>query len=168
MLAPGGALFVYTHVRQQSVLAPLLRLIARVGVARSNGPGLADLTIEKLRKTDHLNPLMSRAHLDEVAAARRLHGGAVPVLHAAPVVDRREHPRAGGGARDGQTGARAARQDRRVSTVRRCARLGRRRSSGSRKRGIAYRALQAHHAGDHARRDAASGGCDRGRSSRCW
>ena len=31
--------------------------------------GLADLTIEKLRKTDHLNPLMSRAHLDEVAAA---------------------------------------------------------------------------------------------------
>ena len=30
--------------------------------------GFADLTIEKLRKTDHLNPLMSRTHLDDVAS----------------------------------------------------------------------------------------------------
>jgi hypothetical protein len=50
------------------VLAPLLSLVARTASAVER-LGLADLTIEKLRKTDHLNPLMSRAHLDEVAAA---------------------------------------------------------------------------------------------------
>lgn len=67
VLAPGGSLFVYTHVRQRSPFAPALSLIARVasGIERM---GFSDLTIEKLRKTDHLNPLMSRAHLDEVAA----------------------------------------------------------------------------------------------------
>ena len=68
VLQPGGALFVYTHVRQRSALAPLLGLVARMALALERA-GLADLTIEKLRKTDHLNPLMSRAHLDEVAAA---------------------------------------------------------------------------------------------------
>ena len=67
VLQPGGALFVYTHVRQRSVLAPLLSLVARISLAIER-PGFADLTIEKLRKTDHLNPLMSRSHLDEVAA----------------------------------------------------------------------------------------------------
>ncbi len=66
VLTPGGALFVYTHVRQKSVLAPLLRLIAATASAIER-LGFADLTIEKLRKTDHLNPLMSRAHLDRVA-----------------------------------------------------------------------------------------------------
>ncbi len=55
-------------MRQRSVLAPLLGLVARVSLAIERA-GLADLTIEKLRKTDHLNPLMSRSHLDEVAAA---------------------------------------------------------------------------------------------------
>ena len=68
VLQPGGALFVYTHVRQRSVLAPLLGLVTRISLALERA-GLADLTIEKLRKTDHLNPLMSRAHLDEVAEA---------------------------------------------------------------------------------------------------
>jgi SAM-dependent methyltransferase len=68
VLQPGGGLFVYTHVRQRSVLAPLLGLISRASLAIER-MGLADLTIEKLRKTDHLNPLMSRAHLDEVAHA---------------------------------------------------------------------------------------------------
>lgn len=67
VLAPGGSLFVYTHVRQRSPLAPVLALIARTASAAER-LGLADLTIEKLRKTDHLNPLMSRGHLDEVAA----------------------------------------------------------------------------------------------------
>lgn len=66
VLAPGGALFVYTHVRQNSVLAPALSLVARAASAIER-LGFADLTIEKLRKTDHLNPLMSRAHLDDVA-----------------------------------------------------------------------------------------------------
>jgi SAM-dependent methyltransferase len=67
VLQDGGALFVYTHVRQRSVLSPLLGLVSRAALAIER-LGLADLTIEKLRKTDHLNPLMSRAHLDEVAA----------------------------------------------------------------------------------------------------
>ena len=67
VLAPGGGLFVYTHVRQRSMLEPVLRLVARTASAIER-MGFADLTIEKLRKTDHLNPLMSRAHLDEVAA----------------------------------------------------------------------------------------------------
>ena len=67
VLEPGGALFVYTHVRQKSVLGPLLRLVASAASAIER-LGFADLTIEKLRKTDHLNPLMSRVHLDEVAA----------------------------------------------------------------------------------------------------
>ena len=66
VLAPGGSLFVYTHVRQRSTLAPALNLVARTASAIEK-LGFADLTIEKLRKTDHLNPLMSRAHLDEVA-----------------------------------------------------------------------------------------------------
>ena len=57
--APGGSLFVYTHVRQRSSLRPLLRLVARTASAIER-LGFADLTIEKLRKTDHLNPLMSR------------------------------------------------------------------------------------------------------------
>jgi SAM-dependent methyltransferase len=68
LLKRGGALFVYTHVRQRSVLAPVLNLVAWMASSLER-IGLADLTIEKLRKTDHLNPLMSRAHLDEVAQA---------------------------------------------------------------------------------------------------
>jgi SAM-dependent methyltransferase len=67
VLVPGGGVFVYTHVRQKSVLAPLLSLIGATASAIER-LGFADLTIEKLRKTDHLNPLMSRAHLDEVTA----------------------------------------------------------------------------------------------------
>jgi ubiquinone/menaquinone biosynthesis C-methylase UbiE len=68
VLKPGGAVFVYTHVRQRSVLAPLLGAVAATALAVER-LGLADLTIEKLRKTDHLNPLMSRHHLNQVAAA---------------------------------------------------------------------------------------------------
>jgi ubiquinone/menaquinone biosynthesis C-methylase UbiE len=67
VLSPGGSLFVYTHVRQRSLFAPVLKLIARTASAVER-LGFADLTIEKLRKTDHLNPLMSRTHLDDVAA----------------------------------------------------------------------------------------------------
>lgn len=66
VLAPGGSLFVYTHVMQLSPLAPVLAAIA--GVSRAiERAGLADLTVDRLRPTDHLNPLASRAHLDEVA-----------------------------------------------------------------------------------------------------
>jgi SAM-dependent methyltransferase len=67
VLTPGGSLFVYTHVRQRSPLSPLLTFIGRTASVIER-IGLSDLTIEKLRKTDHLNPLVSRRHLDEVAA----------------------------------------------------------------------------------------------------
>lgn len=67
VLTPGGALFIYTHVMQLSPLAPVLAAIT--GVSRAiERAGLADLTVDRLRPTDHLNPLASRAHLDEVAA----------------------------------------------------------------------------------------------------
>ena len=66
VLAPGGSLFIYTHVMQLSPLAPVLSAIA--GLSRAiERAGLADLTVDRLRPTDHLNPLASRAHLDEVA-----------------------------------------------------------------------------------------------------
>lgn len=68
VLAPGGAFFVYTHLHQRSRLAPVLNAISRAASALERR-GLADLTIEKLRKTDHLNPLRGRKHLDEVAAS---------------------------------------------------------------------------------------------------
>jgi len=67
VLAPGGSLFVYTHVMQLSPLAPVLAAIT--GISRAiERAGLADLTLDRLRPTDHLNPLASRAQLDEVAA----------------------------------------------------------------------------------------------------
>jgi SAM-dependent methyltransferase len=67
VLAPGGSLFIYTHVMQLSPLAPVLAAIS--GISRAiERAGLADLTVDRLRPTDHLNPLASRAHLDAVAA----------------------------------------------------------------------------------------------------
>ncbi len=68
VLAPGGALFVYTHVRQRSVLAPIFALISRLA-AFAERTGLANLDLERLRPTDHLNPLGDRADLEQVAAA---------------------------------------------------------------------------------------------------
>jgi SAM-dependent methyltransferase len=70
VLAPGGALFIYTHLMQLSPLAPALAAIARVSRAIERA-GFADLTVDRLRPTDHLNPLASRTHLDEVAAKAR-------------------------------------------------------------------------------------------------
>jgi SAM-dependent methyltransferase len=67
VLVPGGSIFVYTHVMQLSRLAPLLAAIAWMS-RRLERSGLADLTVDRLRPTDHLNPLASRAHLDEIAA----------------------------------------------------------------------------------------------------
>lgn len=68
VLAPGGVLFVYTHVRKNSPLAAGLRGINRLarGLERI---GLIDMTQERLRKSDHLNPLRDIPHLEQVAAA---------------------------------------------------------------------------------------------------
>ena len=66
VLVPGGSLFVYTHVMQLSPLAPVLASIT--GISRAiERAGLADLTVDRLRPTDHLNPLASRRHLNQVA-----------------------------------------------------------------------------------------------------
>lgn len=67
VLAPGGSLFIYTHVMQLSPLAPVLAAVTSISRAIERA-GFADLTVDRLRPTDHLNPLASRAHLNEVAA----------------------------------------------------------------------------------------------------
>jgi SAM-dependent methyltransferase len=65
VLAPGGTLFVYSHVRKNSWLALGLRAINRV--ARGlEALGLIDMTQERLRKSDHLNPLADIPELERV------------------------------------------------------------------------------------------------------
>ncbi len=56
VLAPGGQLFVYSHVRRNSRLALGLRFINWVA-GLLHRAGALDLTQEHLRKSDHLNPL---------------------------------------------------------------------------------------------------------------
>jgi len=65
ILEPGGQLFVYSHVRKNSRLALGLRAINRV--ARSlEGAGLMDLSQERLRKSDHVNPLADIPDLEAI------------------------------------------------------------------------------------------------------
>jgi SAM-dependent methyltransferase len=68
VLAPGGALFVYTHVRKNAPVAAGLRWINRLarGLERLD---LIDMRQERLRKSDHLNPLADVADLERVARA---------------------------------------------------------------------------------------------------
>jgi SAM-dependent methyltransferase len=66
VLSPGGTLFVYTHVRKNAPIAAGLRWInalARVLERR----GLIDMRQERLRKSDHLNPLRDIPELEAVA-----------------------------------------------------------------------------------------------------
>lgn len=66
VLAPGGRLFVYTHVRKNAPIAVGLRWInalARVLERR----GLIDMRQERLRKSDHVNPLRDIPELETVA-----------------------------------------------------------------------------------------------------
>lgn len=65
VLAPGGALFVYTHVRKNARIAKGLRLINRFAEWLDRR-GLVDLRQEHLRKSDHLNPLRDVPHLEQV------------------------------------------------------------------------------------------------------
>ena len=66
VLAPGGSLFVYTHVRRNSWIAGGVRLVNRLarGLERI---GLIDLSQERLRKSDHVNPLTDHDELARVA-----------------------------------------------------------------------------------------------------
>jgi SAM-dependent methyltransferase len=68
VIAPGGGLFVYTHVRRNSPIAGGLKQINRL--ARwLEGRGLVDLARERLRKSDHLNPLADIPDLECTVAA---------------------------------------------------------------------------------------------------
>jgi SAM-dependent methyltransferase len=68
VLEPGGALFVYTHVRKNGWPAAGVRAVNRLArlVERL---GLIDLRQERLRKSDHLNPLIDHDDLRRVAAS---------------------------------------------------------------------------------------------------
>ena len=66
VLAPGGALFVYTHVRKNARIAVGLRWINALA-RQLDRAGLIDLRQEHLRKSDHLNPLADIPELEQVA-----------------------------------------------------------------------------------------------------
>jgi SAM-dependent methyltransferase len=56
VLKPGGRLFVYTHVRKNAPIALGLRWI-NAAARQLERLGLIDMRQERLRKSDHLNPL---------------------------------------------------------------------------------------------------------------
>ena len=67
VLAPGGRLFVYSHVRKNSRLALGLRAIN--GLARwLERLDLLDMRQERLRKSDHLNPIADVPELYRVVS----------------------------------------------------------------------------------------------------
>jgi SAM-dependent methyltransferase len=65
VLAPGGALFAYTHVRKNSRLALGLRAVNATARWLERA-GLLDMSQERLRKSDHVNPLTDIPHLEAV------------------------------------------------------------------------------------------------------
>jgi SAM-dependent methyltransferase len=67
VLEPGGALFVYTHVRTNGWLAGGVRAVNALARAGER-VGLIDLRQERLRKSDHLNPIRDHDELRAVAA----------------------------------------------------------------------------------------------------
>jgi SAM-dependent methyltransferase len=67
VIAPGGTLFVYTHVRKNAPIAVGLRWINALA-RRLERLGLIDMRQERLRKSDHLNPLADIPELRRVAA----------------------------------------------------------------------------------------------------
>jgi SAM-dependent methyltransferase len=71
VLAPGGALFVYTHAMESSRLASFQRAVNRLA-ARLGRAGLVDHEREAMRKADHRNPLRSHEHFEALCAAASL------------------------------------------------------------------------------------------------
>jgi SAM-dependent methyltransferase len=65
VLAPGGALFVYTHVRKNGWIARGVRLVNRFARLCERA-GLLDLRQERLRKSDHLNPIADHTELRRI------------------------------------------------------------------------------------------------------
>ncbi len=68
VLAPDGALFVYTHVRKNGPLAAGVRAVNRFA-GWLERRGVLDLRQERLRKSDHVNPLTDHDDLAAVARA---------------------------------------------------------------------------------------------------
>jgi SAM-dependent methyltransferase len=67
VLAPGGQLFVYTHVRKNAPIAKGLRWI-NAFARQLERLGLIDMRQERLRKSDHLNPLADIPDLERVVS----------------------------------------------------------------------------------------------------
>lgn len=65
VLQPGGRLFVYSHVRKNSPLAAGLKTVNRFARWLERR-GFVDLSRERLRKSDHLNPLADIPDLERV------------------------------------------------------------------------------------------------------
>jgi SAM-dependent methyltransferase len=72
VLIPGGRLFVYTHVRKNAPIAIGLRWINALA-RRLERAGLIDMRQERLRKSDHLNPLADIPELRRVAEDTGFH-----------------------------------------------------------------------------------------------
>lgn len=66
VLAPGGAVFIYTHVRKNGWPAAGVRAMNRLA-RRIERLGWLDLRQERLRKSDHLNPIADHDELVRVA-----------------------------------------------------------------------------------------------------
>jgi SAM-dependent methyltransferase len=68
VMRPGGRVFAYSHVRKNSPLAGGLRLVNTIarGLERL---GLVDLGQERLRKSDHVNPLTDIPDLERTVQA---------------------------------------------------------------------------------------------------
>jgi SAM-dependent methyltransferase len=67
VLELGGRLFVYTHVRKNATIAVGLRWINALARTLERA-GLIDMRQERLRKSDHLNPLRDIPDLEAVVA----------------------------------------------------------------------------------------------------
>ena len=67
VLAADGAIFVYTHVRKNGWIAGGTRLVNKFA-AFCERLGLLDLRQERLRKSDHVNPLTDHDDLAKAAA----------------------------------------------------------------------------------------------------
>jgi SAM-dependent methyltransferase len=68
VLGPGGVLFVYTHVRRNGWPAVGVRWVNRVA-RLCERVGLIDLRQERLRKSDHLNPILDHDDLAAIVAS---------------------------------------------------------------------------------------------------
>jgi SAM-dependent methyltransferase len=72
VLAPGGALFVYSHVRKNARIAVGLRWINSLA-HQLERLGWIDMRQERLRKSDHLNPLRDVPELEDMAREAGFH-----------------------------------------------------------------------------------------------